>query len=399
MKKLGFVIPWFGFDIPGGAEAELKGIVLHLHQAGVRLEILTTCVREFNSDWSRNAHKQGCTIEHGILVRRFKVRRRDTQAFDQVNVRLMKHQMPLARKEEAVFVNEMINSPDLYRYIRMHKEDYSLFVFIPYMFGTTYFGIQECYDQAVMIPCFHKESYVYLKCFRREFSKIAGMIFHAGPEAGLAARIFDLNGVNTKILGGGVDTDFSYKSDRFRSKYQIREPFILYAGRKDAGKNVYLLLDFFREYKYRNANDMKLVLIGGGSLDVPDDIQKDVTDLGYIDAQDKFDAYAAACMLCQPSVNESFSIVMMESWVCERPVLVHEKCEVTRYFVTQSGGGLYFDTYFEFEGCVNYMLEHEDIAVQMGKSGRKYVLEHFAWDVMVEKYIKYFHSLIEKERP
>ena len=39
MKKIGFVIPWFGFDIPGGAEAELKGLVLHLSEAGVPLEV------------------------------------------------------------------------------------------------------------------------------------------------------------------------------------------------------------------------------------------------------------------------------------------------------------------------------------------------------------------------
>lgn len=46
MKTIAFVIPWFGFDIPGGAEMELKGLVSHLHDAGVKVEILTTCVKE-----------------------------------------------------------------------------------------------------------------------------------------------------------------------------------------------------------------------------------------------------------------------------------------------------------------------------------------------------------------
>ena len=26
MKKIGFVIPWYGEDIPGGAEMELRGL-------------------------------------------------------------------------------------------------------------------------------------------------------------------------------------------------------------------------------------------------------------------------------------------------------------------------------------------------------------------------------------
>ena len=54
MKTIAFVIPWFGFDIPGGAEMELKGLVSHLHDAGVKVEILTTCVKEFTSSWSVN---------------------------------------------------------------------------------------------------------------------------------------------------------------------------------------------------------------------------------------------------------------------------------------------------------------------------------------------------------
>lgn len=44
MKKLGFVIPWFGEKIPGGAEAELRGLTRHLAESGIELEILTTCV-------------------------------------------------------------------------------------------------------------------------------------------------------------------------------------------------------------------------------------------------------------------------------------------------------------------------------------------------------------------
>lgn len=393
MKKIGFVIPWFGFDIPGGAEAELKGLTLHLHEAGVPIEILSTCVHTFNSNWSCNYHRAGTTVEKGITVRRFKVRERNDDAFNAVNIKLMNNRMPLSAEEEKIFTDEMVNSPALYQYIREHKDEYSLFVFIPYMFGTTYYGIQECYDKAILIPCFHDESYVYMECFKREFSKVAGMIFHAQPEADLAERVYDLGNVNAKVLGEGVYTEYTYDAARFREKYNIKEPFILYAGRKDVGKNIYTLINNFHEYKYRNENDLKLVLIGGGEVKIPKDIEKDVFDLGFVEVQDKFDAYAAASVLCQPSRNESFSLVIMESWICERPVLVHDKCNVTKHFAKTSGGGLYFDNYFEFEGAVNYLLEHPDMADAMGKSGRKFVLDNFAWDVIVDKYMKYFKEV------
>ena len=135
------------------------------------------------------------------------------------------------------------------------------------------------------------------------------------------------------------------------------------------------------------------MLIGGGSLNVPESLKKEVIDLGFVDLQDKYNAYAAAEMLCQPSIHESFSIVIMESWLCRRPVLVHEKCDVTKKFVVDNNAGLYFDNYFEFEGCVDYIKHNPEIAEEMGEKGRKFVLENFAWNVIVEKYTKFFSSL------
>ena len=55
------------------------------------------------------------------------------------------------------------------------------------------------------------------------------------------------------------------------------------------------------------------MLIGGGELEIPTEIKNDVYDLGFVDLQDKYDAYGAATLLCQPSKNESFSFVIMES--------------------------------------------------------------------------------------
>ena len=86
MKKLGFVTPWYGENIPGGAEMALRSVTQHLKNAGVQLEILTTCVKEFTDDWNKNYHKAGTTIENGITVKRFKVRKRDANAFNRVNL-------------------------------------------------------------------------------------------------------------------------------------------------------------------------------------------------------------------------------------------------------------------------------------------------------------------------
>lgn len=395
MKTIAFVIPWFGEKIPGGAEMELRGLVTHLHHAGVAVEVLTTCVKDFNSDWSTNYYKEGTDSVLGVDVRRFKVRKRDTDKFNAVNLKLMQNQK-ISLEEEKIFCEEMVNSPDLYEYMERNKDKYELFIFIPYMFGTTYYGCQICPEKSVLIPCFHDEAYAYLECFKKAFSSVAGMIFNAKPEQELAEKLYELENVEKLVLGVGLDTEISSDAERFQKRYKINSPFILYAGRKDKGKNVDTLLQYFAEYKKRNDSDLKLILIGGGNIEIPESVKATVIDLGFVDIQDKYDACAASLLLCQPSHNESFSLVIMESWLCKRPVLVSGACEVTKQFAIDTNGGLYFDNYFEFEGAVNYIAHNPERASEMGENGCVYVKKNFAWDMIIKNCMTFFEKVIDK---
>ncbi|MEI3020524.1 MAG: glycosyltransferase family 4 protein [Ruminococcus sp.] len=396
MRKIGFVIPWYGEDIPGGAEMELREVATHLQRAGMDVEILTTCVREFSADWNENYYSAGTAVVEDIAVRRFPVRRRDTAAFDRVNRRLMEGQH-LSLQEEKTFVEEMVNSPQLYEYLKDASDDYALYVFIPYMFGTTYYGMQACPEKSVLIPCFHDEAYLYLRLFRQAYIQARGIIYNAMPEMELANKVYDFTTTEQICMGIGMDTNICADADAFRKAYRIQKPFLLYAGRKDAGKNVHTLLRYFAEYKQRHGDsDLQLVLIGGGSIEIPASVRDDVYDLGFVSRQDKYDAMAAAELLCQPSHNESFSLVIMESWLCGRPVLVHSQCAVTRDFARRANGGLYFRNYFEFEGCVQYILTHPEQARTMGQNGGAFVRENFDWDVIVEKYRAFFAKLTEE---
>ena len=217
------------------------------------------------------------------------------------------------------------------------------------------------------------------------------------PEMELANKVYDFTTTEQICMGIGMDTNICANADAFRKAYRIQKPFLLYAGRKDAGKNVHTLLRYFAEYKQRHGDsDLQLVLIGGGSIEIPASVRDDVYDLGFVSRQDKYDAMAAAELLCQPSHNESFSLVIMESWLCGRPVLVHSQCAVTRDFARRANGGLYFRNYFEFEGCVQYILTHPEQARTMGQNGGAFVRENFDWDVIVEKYRAFFAKLTEE---
>lgn len=396
MKKIAFVTPWYGKDIPGGAEMETRGIIHHLASAGIEIEVLTTCVKEFASDWYVDYYKEGEYLEDGITVRRFCVRKGNKILFDRINAKLLSG-MRITVKEEKEFLFNIVNSDSLYEFMKQKEDEYALFVFIPYMFGTTYNGMNLFPNKSVMIPCLHNESYAYFGEFRKCFSKIKGIIYHAEPEKELANRLYYLKNVEQMVLGEGVNTDITGDAERFRIKYKIEKPFLLYAGRKDKTKNIHTLLEYFCQYKKEDSHDLQLVLIGPGKLPLPKEYEKDIHDLGFVSVQDKYDAYASATALCQPSKNESFSLVVMESWLLGRPVMVHEECKVTSDFVIKSNGGFYFKDYYDFAEEVKYLLDNKRTADIMGQQGREYVLKNFSWNIITKRYISFLKKSAGEE--
>jgi len=92
------------------------------------------------------------------------------------------------------------------------------------------------------------------------------------------------------------------------------------------------------------------------------------------------DACAGALLLCQPSVNESFSRVIMESWLNEVPVLVHADCAVTVGHCRRSGGGLWFGDFLEFSEAADLLAGDPELRRRLGAAGRRYVLAECSWD-------------------
>ncbi|MDO8692129.1 MAG: glycosyltransferase family 4 protein, partial [Dehalococcoidia bacterium] len=163
------------------------------------------------------------------------------------------------------------------------------------------------------------------------------------------------------------------------------QPFILYVGRKDAGKNVGEMVRFFARYHSRRKSDLKLVALGAGSLDVPESLSGRVLDLGFVPQSDKYDACVAASVLWQPSLNESFSLVLMESWLCGTPVIVNTRCAATLEQCMASNGGLFYGDYSEFEACIDWFLADPDQARRVAQLGKEYVQRNFHWDRITER--------------
>lgn len=395
-KPIALVTPWYGDHIQGGAEKECNYLAHGFQSEGYQVEVFTTCVENAAKDRGKNTIPPGKYIETGITVHRFPVKPQNMERLVPANNRIY-HNDNFTIEDEKAYFEEDINSPAMYQYIKEHQDEYRCFIFIPYMYGITFNGSSYCPGKAILIPCLHDESYAYMKMLYDKMNSYKGIIFHAKPEWELGQNLYGLTHTKTAVLGEIIDTDWSTScsAEAFRKKYNVTAPFILCAGRKDAGKKVDELCNFFIRYKKECPDDpRKLVLIGGGTIPVkiPDDLKDDIIDLGFVSIEDKHNAFAAAEMLCNPSYFESFSLVVMESWLAKRPVLVSEHCAVTSNFCLDANGGLYFGNYEEFYQCLKYFSEQPQISSQMGENGFEYVMSHFTQDVVVKNYIQFIES-------
>jgi glycosyltransferase involved in cell wall biosynthesis len=378
------VCPFFGEQAAGGAEFAARSVALHLADSGIEVEILTTCLFDLPRGFTNNAHLAGVSHDGLLTIRRFKAEVPDMAPFAELNDFIIDGGTPTPR-EELQFMSRHVNSVDLLHYMADHESEYDWFCFIPYLFGTTVFGARIAPHKSVMIPCLHDEGYARLQIVRDTIAGVKRVVFNAEAEQRFAEATYGIGGDKGIYVGLGVDTDIDFDHDRFRKRFAMNDPFMLYAGRRDTTKNVHTLIRNFERYKIENPGPLKLVLIGPAELPVSDP-SDDIVDLGFVTEQEKRDAYAAADIFCQPSLNESFSYVIMEAWLAGTPCLVHESCAVTRDHVVRSGGGLYFNSGGDFNNVTQLLLGDPDLRDHMAHVGRQYVLDNFSWDRVVQRF-------------
>jgi glycosyltransferase involved in cell wall biosynthesis len=382
--RIGLVVPRYGEDLLGGAERATQNLAEQLVASDVaQVQVLTTCARD-HLTWQNELPAREM-LTHNVPVRRFPVAHglRDAARYNALHLRWM-HQHVLSADEQHEWVNQSAHSPELYAYIETRGQTFDFLVFGPYFSGTTLYGSAIYPERSILWLHLHDEIYARLRPLHEMYRACRGVMFNTYPESRLAQRLYGVH-PGGQIIGEIVSVAMpSPNGEQFRKQYNLREPFILYAGRLERGKNIALLVEYFLKYKRQRGGATKLALIGWGPEKIPR--HSDIISLGLVNEQAKWDAYAAATLLCQPSLNESFSIVMMEAWLSGAPVLVHADCDVTRFSVVQSNGGLYFRDYDEFEAALDVLLTDDQLRRRMGENGKRYVQAEYSADAVLERF-------------
>ena len=387
IKSLAVVLPRYGKSLGGGAETLASNLAYQLASRKLveKLEVWTTCALDHRT-WE-NHFPQGESIEQGLIIRRFAVDERDLEVFIKHEIAQANAQQ-LSVSEQLDWLSQGVNSRALYQHIEAEGKNFDLILFAPYLFPTSFWGALVHPERSVIIPCLHDEHYAYNSIFYYLFSKVQGLIFNAKPEGDLAKKLYKIPDLPEKsaVVGMGFEP---LKQLAEPEKLPIEKPYLLYSGRKEQGKNLDLLIRYFCEYREKfPETDLQLAMIGSGEVSFLDELPEAVIDLGFVSEEEKHALMKNAVALCQPSVNESFSIVLMEAWQHQTPVIVHADCAVTADHARTSGGGLYFANSPEFSAILQELHEDSGLRDALGRAGCEYVQNEYNWDAVVERFVK-----------
>ena len=432
MSALAVVTPWFGPALHGGAERQAREIALRLAARGHEVEVLTTCCRSFADDWSIDHHPPGASVEGNLTVRRFPVDPRDPAAFDAANARLLAVRpedlqpgvSPVAPKDARAFAEHNINSSALLAHLRAAGGRYRALLFIPYLYGTTLGGLPLVAERALLQPCLHPEAYALLPAVAAVFRAARRVLFNSEGERELARRLYG-PGIHSRslVVGEGVETFAPPDGDESDGNNESDESdalpadlrgarFVLCLGRRDPAKNTDLLLRAFRLFRAEHpSDDLTLVLAGPGVLDPGDDATaagdgltalgggSGVRDLGVVSEATKAALLGRALALFQPSRNESFSRVLMESWLAALPVAAHRDCLATARAVESARGGWLAATEAEWAALFATVSAASPAALgEPGRNGQVYARDYADWDKVIDRYEAALAELDEEEK-
>lgn len=387
--RIAFVTPRYGDDVMGGAEAMIREGARGLAARGWEVDVLTTCARDHTT--MINVYEPGTSADGEIVVRRFVVHNvADTTKIDALTRRIWTGEK-LAWADQLTWLSRH-RVPGLFHALVAEASRYDALLFAPYLSWTTAVCTRVDPARSIVIPCLHDESYARVAIVRDVLEQVRELWFQSEPEHELAHRL--LSPPAHSNPGSGVWVPHQYDPDGFRARYGLTRPFVLFAGRREREKGWDALLAAFAHTVRRYDLPFDLLTTGSGRVDPPADIADRVIDLGFVSDRERDDAVAAAAASIQPSANESFSRLLMESWLAGTPVIATAAGAVVAWHCARSQAGLTYSDEYELGQCLRFVAEAPEAASELGRRGRAYVLEHYDWNVVLDRWEANLNAMV-----
>lgn len=385
-KRIAIVTPAFG-EPPGGAERSLSLMAKLLHERGHKVEVLTTRVESATASFpvrlfaaeGVDPSRRAAALEQLDAVDpdthcagRIETIATARSASDgRESLRRSRSGLSPEHHEATYFANTLRSSAIVEA---LKTSNYDAVIVGPFGTALTRDVVRSIGDRVVFVPCLHDEPVAYTATVRQMFESVGGVLFHSREEQQLAQTTFGFNHPNATVMGTWIDANVTGDASR-SMKLTGCDRYVLVCGRKVREKGLPEVIAFARQYESRNPGRFRFVFAGEGDYPIPHESW--ATDLGRVDETTKHDLMAGAAALVQMSVNESLSLVVLESQTQGIPVIVNGNNPTLRSHVTHGNGGWAVANEHEFAQALDTLWNQPEVGVERGRRGRDYVRREF----------------------
>ena len=382
MEKIAFVCQRYGKEVNGGSELHCRQVAERLSSC-YEVDVYTTCAIDYVT-W-KNEYPAGESYINGVHVFRYPVKHERQRIRQGLLSRWIQFSPSHSDAAERAWIHaqgpvcdEALD--DLWE----KQEQYKVIIFMTYLYYLTAIGMPRGFRHAMLIPTLHDEWPAYLKHYDRVFSAAQSIVWNSPEELAFATQRFPgIEKTPSDIVGVGIEIpEKTSLPERITS---LKDPYIVYVGRLDVSKGCGELFDFFVRYKETYSDKVKLVLVGKQNMPIPE--REDIIPLGFVSDEEKFGVMRNARGLVLCSQFESLSMVVLESMLLGRPVLVNGKSEVLQGHIERSGAGISYVDFDTFCMGIRILAQDDERYRTMSVQGIRYVKENYSWDTIIKKLV------------
>jgi glycosyltransferase involved in cell wall biosynthesis len=186
---------------------------------------------------------------------------------------------------------------------------------------------------------------------------------------------------------------------RVKEKYGIHplSPVVLFCGRMSIQKGPDLLIEAIPRI-LNNRPDLKFIFMGEGDMRSQCESRArelNVADacrfLGYISPATKEELVNACDLICIPSRNEPFGVVVLEAWDACKPVVATEAVSIIKNF---EDGLLAYIQPESIAWCINRLLRNPNEMKKLGLAGQSRIEAEFSWDRIAKRTVEVYNRAL-----
>lgn len=374
MTRVALVVARYGPGITGGAE-HFARLVAHRLASDHEVTVLTTCAEDYVT-W-QDAFPPGESQDGPVRVLRFSVRQpRQLTTFAQAYRPILAGRW--TPDDEDRFLQEQgPDCPALVDHLVSHLEAWDAVLAFTLLYLPTVRTLEVAGPRTVLVPTLHDEPSAKLRRQGRALHSAAVVLWNSPEERDLGRSIWGQRTKPEAVCGVGIAAPEQVNVAEVRERFGLERPYLIYAGRIDAEKGCATLLRQLLAW-FREDDTMDVVLIGRAWMDIPR--RRRIRYLGHVADDDRWPLFAGALATLVPSVQESLSLVALESLAVGTPILARRGSAVVEGHVWRSAAGILYGDYAELVEAIRLLRDRPSLRAALGRNGRRYVSRNFSWE-------------------